>query len=147
VKYVIRETYLGCPYLPGWDADLLMVPQLDGVNNLIEMGPNSSYHVLVLLILAQKPLDFTCNSGQTTTLSNIVCCLANREKYIGWRRDVREFNCMLQQQSENPENFAGYHRESRHLKSGKHNLLKCISINIYGWFIVLQYMDICFLTR
>jgi hypothetical protein len=45
-----------------------MMPQLYGVNDLIEMSTDASHHVLVLPVLSQEPFNFTCNSKHLGTL-------------------------------------------------------------------------------
>lgn len=45
------------PYLTGGDANLLVVAQLDGVNDLVIVRSDAPHHLLVLRVSHKQPLD------------------------------------------------------------------------------------------
>ena len=58
--------YLRCADLASRDAHLLVVPQLDGEDDLVVARPDRSHEVLVLAVIAQQLLRVACPFDSVT---------------------------------------------------------------------------------
>lgn len=53
-------SYLRRPYLPSWYSHLSMLSELDRIDDLIIVWTDVADHFLVLCVLSEQPLHFSC---------------------------------------------------------------------------------------